>query len=61
MTTVAHAGGFGWDEAIVLALPIVVLVLLQLAARRRRTEAESEGESDRNGGPADGPSRPSSS
>jgi hypothetical protein len=37
---VAHAGGTGWDEVVVFALPVVILVVLQVLGRRKRQEAE---------------------
>lgn len=36
---VAHAGGFGWDEALVFALPVVVLVVLQVLGRPKANQA----------------------
>ena len=39
---VAHAGGLGWDELIVFALPVVVLVVLQVLGRRKREVAATE-------------------
>ena len=39
---VAHAGGLGWDELLVFALPVVVLVVLQILGRRKRDAAASE-------------------
>lgn len=35
---VAHTGGFGWDEGVVLAIPVFILVALQISARRRAAQ-----------------------
>ena len=45
---VAHAGGFGWDEALIFALPVAILGVLQVLARRKAAkeagaEADDEG------------------
>ena len=40
---VAHAGGTGWDEVLVFALPVVVLVALQVLGRRRARDAGANG------------------
>ena len=40
---VAHAGGFGWDEALIFALPVAILGVLQVLARRKAAqEAKSD-------------------
>ena len=39
---VAHAGGTGWDEVLVFALPVVVLVVLQVLGRRRARDAGAQ-------------------
>ena len=39
VAVVAHAGGMGWDEALLFALPVVVLVVLQVIGRRRAKDA----------------------
>ena len=51
-TLVAHAGGLGWDELLVFALPIVVLAVLQLLGRRKREAAgtEQDGQDDEGAG-----------
>lgn len=41
---VAHAGGFGWDEAVVFALPVIVLVVLQIVGRRKAARHAVEGQ-----------------
>ena len=52
---VAHAGGMGWDEALIFALPVLVLVVLQVIGRRRARDAGGEGADDggRRGGDDD--------
>jgi hypothetical protein len=50
---VAHAGGTGWDEIVVFALPVVILLGLQFYGRRRKAQGDengSESESDDTGG-----------
>ena len=50
---VAHAGGMGWDELLVFALPVVVLVVLQVVSRRRARDAaatEQDGTEDEGAG-----------
>jgi hypothetical protein len=37
----AHAGGFSWDEALFLVLPVIVLLILTRQARKKAEEAES--------------------
>ena len=46
---VAHAGGTGWDEVAVFALPVVVLVVLQVLGRRKRQEAAKEQDGEESG------------
>ena len=41
---VAHAGGMGWDEALIFAVPVVILVVLQLLARRKARDAVDDGD-----------------
>ena len=41
---VAHAGGFGWDEALIFVVPVVILGVLQLLARRKAGEAGEDGD-----------------
>ena len=48
---VAHAGGMGWDELLVFALPVVILVVLQVVGRRRAREASP---SEQDGGEDEG-------
>lgn len=38
---VAHAGGFGWDEALFVLLPVVVLLVLARQARKNVDETET--------------------
>ena len=45
-SVVAHAGGAGWDELLVLAAPVVVLIVLQVLGRRR---ARDEGDREQDG------------
>ena len=37
----AHAGGFGWDEALFMALPVVVLLFLARQAKKQAEDAET--------------------
>jgi hypothetical protein len=46
---VAHTGGFGWDEALIFAIPVAILGVLQLLARRK---ARVDGEDGDEGGGA---------
>ena len=46
MTVLAHTGGFGWDEALFLVVPVVVLLLLSRQARKKAEEQGTEGEGD---------------
>ena len=39
---VGHAGGFGWDELLIFALPVVVLGVLQLAGRRKKDRPDPD-------------------
>jgi hypothetical protein len=39
---VAHAGGMGWDEAVIFAIPIVILAVLQILGRRKARGAAAE-------------------
>ena len=41
----AHAGGFGWDEALFLLLPVVVLLVLARQAKRKAAEDDEPAES----------------
>ena len=41
---VAHAGGMGWDEALIFAVPVVILAVLQLLARRKAGETADDGD-----------------
>ena len=41
---VAHAGGFGWDEALIFLVPVVILGVLQLLGRRKAREAGEDGD-----------------
>jgi hypothetical protein len=50
----AHSGGFGWDEALFLLLPVVVLVLLGRQAKRKAAEEDAE---DVDGATAEGDRR----
>ena len=54
LDVVAHAGGFGWDEALVFALPVVILVVLQVVGRRKAARdavpTEQDGEEDEGAG-----------
>ena len=48
---VAHAGGFGWDELVFLALPVLIILLLGRQARKKaeaseRAERPTEGSPD---------------
>ena len=36
---VAHAGGMGWDEALIFAVPVLILAALQILARRKAKDA----------------------
>ena len=49
----AHAGGLGWDELVVFALPVVILVVLQVLGRRKARDADAseqdEGEAEGTG------------
>ncbi|HVM09453.1 MAG TPA: hypothetical protein VM345_13380 [Acidimicrobiales bacterium] len=36
----AHSGGFSWDEALFLVLPVIVLLILTRQARKKAEEAE---------------------
>ena len=38
MGIVAHAGGMGWDEAMIFAVPVVILGVLQVLARRKAAQ-----------------------
>ena len=52
---VAHAGGLGWDELLVFALPVVILVVLQVLGRRKAREAAAnEQDVDVSGGDDEG-------
>lgn len=48
---VAHAGGTGWDEVAVFALPVVILGVLQMLGRRKRqdTPTDQDGEDGEGG------------
>ena len=35
MGLVGHAGGLGWDEVVLIALPVAILAVLQVLARRK--------------------------
>ena len=50
MALVAHAGGMGWDEALIFALPVVILVVLQLLARRKARDEEAADGGDEGAG-----------
>ena len=39
---VAHAGGFGWDEALIFALPVAILAVLQVLARRKAAQEAAD-------------------
>ena len=52
MGLVAHAGGFGWDEALIFAVPVVILAVLQLLARRKAQDADGADEADEGDGGA---------
>lgn len=41
----AHSGGFSWDEAVFVLLPVVVLLVLARQARKRVDETEDDVES----------------
>ena len=43
MELLAHAGGMGWDEALIFAVPVVILGVLQLLARRKARETADDG------------------
>ena len=47
---VGHAGGVGWDEAVLFALPVVVLAVLQVLARRKAARDAGEDGGDEGGG-----------
>lgn len=48
MGVVAHAGGMGWDEALIFAVPVLILAALQVLARRKARDAADDGdEADR--------------
>ena len=47
----AHAGGFGWDEILLIALPVAVLAVLQILAKRK-TNAEKRAEDVDDGPPS---------
>ncbi|MDQ3108141.1 MAG: hypothetical protein M3Q68_10105 [Actinomycetota bacterium] len=32
---IAHVGGLGWDELVLIAIPVVVLAVLQVLGRRK--------------------------
>jgi hypothetical protein len=58
---VAHAGGTGWDEVAVFAVPVVILVILQVVGRRKARDAApgeqdggGDGEAGGEGGSGDG-------
>ena len=53
MELVAHAGGMGWDEALIFAVPVVILLVLQVFARRKANDAAAEDVSSE-GGEGDG-------
>ena len=36
----AHTGGFSWDEALFLLVPVIVLVVLARQARKKAAELE---------------------
>ena len=44
MRMVAHAGGMGWDEALIFAVPVVILGVLQLLARRKARDDVDDGD-----------------
>ena len=51
MDVVAHAGGMGWDEALIFAVPVVILGVLQVLARRKARDASPvDGGEDEGGG-----------
>ena len=54
MDQVAHAGGMGWDEALIFAVPVVILAVLQLLARRKASDAVDGGGTGEIGDEGDG-------
>ena len=42
MGIVAHAGGMGWDEALIFAVPVLILGVLQVLARRKARDTADE-------------------
>ena len=50
MAIVAHAGGMGWDEALIFAVPVIILAVLQVLARRKAKDAVEDGDEGDGGG-----------
>ena len=50
----AHAGGFGWDEALFVAIPVVVLLILGRQARKKAEAAAAAAEAAEAANSADG-------
>ena len=44
MGIVAHAGGMGWDEALIFAVPVIILAVLQVLARRKAAQEVGDDE-----------------
>lgn len=42
MGVVAHAGGMGWDEALIFAVPVLILAALQVLARRKAKDGADD-------------------
>jgi len=42
----AHAGGFSWDEALFLLVPVIVLAILARQAKKKAAELEEESDGD---------------